>query len=250
MRAQYLLRFDDLCPTMDRRRWERFSSLIARFGIQPILAVVPDNLDPELQRDMPYAGFWDEMLALDASGAAIGLHGYRHLCLATGRSLIPLHKQSEFAGASREQQQEWIRAGLATLRSKGLQPRIWVAPRHGFDRTTLEVLREEGIGAISDGFAKRPFRDRSLTWIPQQLWQPVEKASGLWTICIHSNSASEQDVAQLESFLTRFGDRFTSLERVLSEWRIENRSLADRFFHVRKILQINISRTRRWMLHG
>jgi predicted deacetylase len=250
VRAQYLLRFDDLCPAMDRARWERFSHLIARFGIQPILAVVPDNLDPQLQLDLPYAGFWDEMQALDAAGATIGLHGYRHLCAVAGRSLIPLHKRSEFAGASREQQREWIGAGLQILRSKGLHPRIWVAPRHGFDLTTLEVLREQGIGVISDGFATRPFHDRGLIWIPQQLWQPAEKMSGLWTICIHSNSASDEDFFRLQEFLERFGDRFTSVERVLSEWVIVNRSLSDKCFHGQMLLRIGRSQVRRLIWHS
>ena len=77
--AQYLLRFDDLCPTMDQARWARFAALVARFKVQPILAVVPDNRDPELERDSPDEGFWEQMRALEDSGAAIGLHGYRHV---------------------------------------------------------------------------------------------------------------------------------------------------------------------------
>ena len=75
---------------------------------------------------------------------------------------------------SRELQQEWI--GAAVWRCcvrRGCIPRVWVAPRHGMDLTTLDVLREEGIAVVSDGFAKGPYREHGLTWIPQQLWAPV-----------------------------------------------------------------------------
>src|SRR5271154_1777621 len=100
MKAQYLLRFDDLCPTMDRARWERFLPLIHRFALAPILSIVPDNLDPDLDRGLLDAGFWREMQVLEAAGATIGLHGYRHLCAATGSGVLVTAKHSEFAGVS------------------------------------------------------------------------------------------------------------------------------------------------------
>jgi hypothetical protein len=243
--AQYLLRFDDLCPTIDRVRWERFSALMTRFGIRPILAVVPDNRDPELERDAADEGFWDEMRGFEAAGATIGLHGYRHVCSADGRSLIPLHDRTEFAGISVELQREWIGAGLEILRSKRLHPRIWVAPRHGFDRVTTGVLREEGIGLVSDGFARGPFREEGLVWIPQQLWGPVEKSSGLWTICLHANSTTEEALGEFEVFLRRFAARFTSVDRVLAEWPVAERSLSDRLFHERMLARIRLRRIRR-----
>ena len=244
-RAQYLLRFDDLCPTLDRGRWQRFLPLIERYSLRPILAVVPDNQDPELQRGPADPGFWAEMRELEAAGAAIGIHGFQHVCMAKGRSLIPLYRTSEFAGATREAQKEWIRAGLAILRGRGLNPRIWVAPRHGFDRVTLQVLREEGIGLVSDGFAGRSFRHHGVTWIPQQIWAPVAKKSGLWTICLHSNSTDDGVVAQLEDFLARFGSQFTSVDRVLAEWPIENRAVPDQVFRAKTLMRIRVSKLRR-----
>jgi hypothetical protein len=244
MRAQYLLRFDDLCPTMDRCRWMRYWPLIVRFGLRPILAVVPENRDPELDKVLPDARFWREMLALQATGATIGLHGYQHLCTAAGRGVIGVHERSEFAGVSLEEQRRRIAAGLAILRSKGLRPQVWVAPRHGFDATTIVVLREEGVGVISDGFASAPYREDGLIWIPQQLWGPVEKKSGVWTICVHANTASDEEVADLESFLCRFGDRFTSVDRVVAEWPIGERSVGDRCMHGLTMLRVRTKRLR------
>jgi predicted deacetylase len=180
--AQYFLRCDDLCPTASRQRWQRFLSLIEEFGIQPILAVVPENRDPILQLSPPDPEFWKRIRALEASGASIGLHGYRHLAKSRGRSLLALHRTTEFAGVPEDTQRQWIHAGLEILRGHGLNPRIWVAPRHGFDAPTLRALLQEGIDVLSDGFARVPHRRGGMIWIPQQLWEPAEKSQGLWTI--------------------------------------------------------------------
>ncbi len=214
--AQYLLRFDDLCPTVSAQRWSQCVALIEEFHLHPILAVVPDNRDPDLCVSPPDPGFWRQLRAFETAGAVIALHGYRHLCLSRGRSLLPLHAQSEFAGVSAATQRGWIRDGLDLLRGHSLNPRLWVAPRHGFDTATLEVLRDEGILLLCDGLARRPFLRNGLTWIPQQLWAPVEKPSGLWTICVHPNTTSAATLLTLCDFLDRNAGRFTSVDRVLA----------------------------------
>jgi hypothetical protein len=243
--ARYLLRFDDLCPTMDRDRWRRFVPLLRRFGIRPILAVVPDNQDPELRICPPDPGFWAEMRDWQAAGATIGLHGHQHVCVAEGRGLVPLHPKTEFAGVPKERQREWVRAGLRILAGHGLTAQVWVAPRHGLDWATVEVLRDEGIGVVSDGFALGPFRDGGVTWIPQQLWGPVEKKDGLWTICLHANSATDEAVRELEGFLERFAEQFTCIDRVLEEPAIRQRSMGDWVFQARMLIRIRLRRLQR-----
>lgn len=225
--AQYLLRFDDLCPTHDRERWQRFVPLLAEFGIKPILAIVPDNRDPELEVSPPDPAFWDEMRAQQLAGATIGLHGYKHLCTSRGRSLVPLHRESEFAGIDEATQCQWIHTGLAILRRHGLKPTIWVAPRHGFDGATLRALRAEGIGAISDGFARRAFTHGGFVWIPQRLWAPELKQSGLWTICLHANTATDAQVDELRTFLRQHSGKFTSVHQVLTESKLTPLSAAE-----------------------
>jgi hypothetical protein len=217
--AQYLLRFDELCPTMSRPHWDRFEQLIDEFRIGPILAVIPDNRDSEFTVQNPDPGFWSRMRALEEKGAVVALNGYRHLCDSSDRGLVPLHSRTEFAGVDESTQRQWIRSGLEILRTHGLNPRLWVAPRHGFDRNTLRALRQEGIGYLSDGFARVPFQRGGLTWIPQQLWMPVEKPGGVWTICIHSNLAGGRMVSRLRGFLELHAGQFTTFDRLLSEFR-------------------------------
>ena len=231
MTAQYLLRFDDLCPTMGRERWLRFEELLRRFHIKPILAIVPCNLDTALKIDAEDPNFWERMRAWQSLGATIGLHGYTHLCEGHGGGLIPLHSRTEFAGVDEEIQRTWIQRGLREMRAQRLQPTIWVAPRHGFDDATLRVLAGEGIGVLSDGFAPGPFRKAGMVWIPQQLWEPVEKHKGVWTICLHSNSASDALILQVERFLQKHAAEFVSVDSVLKDERVHDRSMADLLFH-------------------
>jgi len=216
--ARYLLRVDDLCPTVKHEPWLRLSALIAEFDLKPILAVVPDNRDRELCISECDQSFWQQVRDLQHAGAAIALHGYQHRAESRARSLVPLHRKSEFAGVSAFIQRTWIRLGLEILRMHGLDPTIWSAPRHGFDRNTLKALREEGINLLSDGFARRPFLRGGLTWIPQQLWGPVEKRTGLWTICLHVNTITARQFDEFAAFVRQHAAQFISVDQALTEF--------------------------------
>jgi predicted deacetylase len=219
--AQYLLRLDDLCPTQPPARWERFRKLIEEFSIRPILAVIPDNRDPQLNGSPYDPRFWDQIREMESAGATIAVHGYQHRCHSLGQSLLGLGRRSEFAGVDPDTQRAWIRAGLEILRGKGLDPRLWIAPRHGFDRNTLIALLDEGVEYISDGFARVPYLRHGVIWIPQQLWSPVAKSKGLWTICIHPRTATDEDADRLRWFLKGHRPQFTWFDLVVKEfeWR-------------------------------
>lgn len=200
-------------------RFDRFMAITERHRIRPILAVVPYNQDPDLNVENADPHFWARMRDLESAGATIALHGYRHVCKSSGASYLGLHSQTEFAGVPEQTQAAWIRSGLQTLRQHGLSPRLFIAPRHGFDSATLRALVGAEMPFLSDGFANRPFTRNGVVWIPQQLWEPVEKSSGLWTICLHTNTATEQVHENLRYFLYRFADRFTSFDEVASTSR-------------------------------
>jgi hypothetical protein len=216
--ARYLLRIDDLCPTVRREPLLRLAALIQEFKFRPILAVVPDNRDPGLCAGEHDESFWKRMCAMEQAGAAIALHGYQHRAESRGRSLVPLHRDSEFAGVSALTQRTWIRTGLEILLSRGLNPMLWAAPRHGFDRNTLEALLAEGISILSDGFARRPFLRGGFIWIPQQLWGPVDQHAGLWTICLHPNTMTKAQFDTLAAFVGERAAQFTSVEEALAEF--------------------------------
>ena len=243
--ARYLLRLDDLCPTALWPKWNPLLALLEELDIRPILAVIPQNEDRELELAPPDAAFWPRLRALAARGATIGLHGYRHVCASRGRSLVPLHRWTEFAGAPFHTQRAWIHAGAEILRQQGVAPRIWVAPRHGFDRRTLAALEQEGIELLSDGFAPAPFTRGGLTWLPQQLWEPVEKASGLWTICAHPNTAADEQMERLCGFLRAHRTQFISAGEALQQFPAKPFGLSAWWSGQRAVLRIRATRMRK-----
>jgi predicted deacetylase len=241
--AQYLLRVDDLCPTVHERRWQRLAAIIEEFEIRPILAVVPDNQDAELRSSPPNPAFWAQMRAMQAAGAAIAIHGYRHQCVQRGKSILPFHRRTEFSGRPVEEQREMLHSGLEMLRVEGLNPRLWVAPRHGFDWNTLAVLREEGIVYLSDGIARRPFLRGGVVWIPQQIWAPVERKSGLWTICLHPATTTRSAAQELRAFLSRHVARFTSFDRVVEEYAAQELSPAEQLQEAAAMARLRLRRS-------
>jgi len=216
--AQYLLRFDDFCPTMSHTRWNRFLMIIREFGIRPILSVIPDNQSPELMLSQADPEFWARMRQLEQAGATIAMQGFRNVCASRGRSLIGAERKTEFAGVDEQQQRDWIRRGLEILHGQGLTPRMFVAPRRGVDEATLRALCAEELLFLSDGFGRAPYSRGGITWIPQQLCIPEHHSSGLWTIAIHTNSAPNTVVGMLGEFLRRYAGQFTSFDKVLAEY--------------------------------
>ena len=100
---------------------------------------------------------------------------------------------------------------------------------------------------LSDGFARVPFLRGGLTWIPQQLWGPVEKDKGLWTICVHPNTASDVEIAALRAFLTIHADQFTSVRRVLLLSQPTTLTLAERIYADAALWRLKTSRAARRM---
>lgn len=242
--AQYLLRIDDLCPTVDARRWGRLRLLIREFGIRPILAVVPANEDRNLSASQPDPSFWDQMRELEESGATIALHGLSHVCNRQGKSLIRLHRHGEFAGVHPDDQRGRIAKGLQLLRSHGLMPKLFIAPRHHFDTKTLRALKREDILYLSDGFARVPFDCGGITWIPMQLWSPEVRSKGLWTICVHPNSTDADRFRTLRAFAGHFESQFTCFDRIQAEFPPSPLSAGERLYEIAVTARLRLRRLR------
>src|SRR5262249_15450035 len=77
MEPKYLLRFDDICPTMNWGVWRSVEKILLDTDVKPILAVVPDNRDERLKVGNANEGFWEEVRGWQARSWTIGLHGYQ-----------------------------------------------------------------------------------------------------------------------------------------------------------------------------
>ena len=219
MPATYMLRFDDICPTMDWSRWRYIEDILETHRITPVLAIVPDNHLSNLMIDPPNPIFWDEARRWQSRGWTIGLHGYQHTWSTAESGLLGLNDRSEFAGLPRDKQEAKVSAALEIFDREGLTPRLWIAPANSFDETTLSVLRSHGLDVINDGLHLQPFTDDQGTfWIPQQQWRFRKAPAGFWTIAFHHNYWSAQEAARFERQVVRLRDQIVAFDDVIARY--------------------------------
>lgn len=209
--TRYLVRFDDICPTMNWRVWEQLEPVLKAHDVKPIMAVVPDNRDPHLAVDAPQPDFWARVRRWQAEGWTIALHGHQHLYSTCDAGLVGINRYSEFAGLPEATQRVKLQQALAVFASEGIHADAWVAPAHSFDATTVKLLLEAGIGVISDGFYGRPLRHLGALWVPQQLWRFRPLPAGLWTVCYHSNGFGDTAIKRFARDIAQYAPRIVSL---------------------------------------
>ena len=229
MAAEYVIRLDDICPTMKWEVWDAIEGILTVRAIRPLLAVVPDNRDPKLQVSPPRDDFWERARQWKAKRWTIALHGYRHLYETADAGLVGLNRQSEFAGVARDVQVRRLREAAAIFRSNGLDADTWIAPAHSFDEATIDALRDVGVSRLSDGLFLYPGVDgKGMLWVPQQLWEFIHRPFGVWTVCLHINSWSGADVARFEKQLDRFAGSISDFESVCAKYAKRRQRMWDR----------------------
>lgn len=207
MTASYIFRLDDIAPNMDWDRYVRLREIFSRHRVRPLIAVVPQNEDPEFLRfpKIP-TDFWTEIRERQADGWHVALHGYRHRYDSQSSGMLGVSKRSEFAGHTFREQHDRLAKGKAILNNQNIRVDTFVAPSHSYDRNTLMALREVGIRTISDGFALYPYYEEGLLFVPQLVETPRSFPIGLHTFCLHSNTISDRLVQKIDNFLSAHRD--------------------------------------------
>jgi predicted deacetylase len=219
MRARYLLRFDDICPSMNWHAWNAVERILLDHQLNPILGVIPDNRDNTLRVCASNGRFWDHVRAWQARGWTIAMHGWQHRFVTKDGGILRLNPYSEFAGLPRREQEIKIRSGLNVFEREGIRSVTWIAPAHSFDEVTLRILNESGFRYVSDGFFLLPHIDRfGITWIPQQLWSFRWRAYGVWTICFHINSWAVTEILGFEESIRKYAAKISDFEAVLHQY--------------------------------
>jgi predicted deacetylase len=216
MRKQYFFRLDDIAPNMD---WDKFNfivSLFRRYNIKPLLAIIPNNKDPELLKYPANSDFWRIIRELSQDGWVIAQHGFEHLYKTDNRGILKINKKSEFAGIDFETQEKMIIDGKEILIEKVLEPRIFIAPGHSFDRNTVRVLQESGFSYLSDGIALYPFKKWGLIWLPQILWRPRKVWLGFITVALHPNTMTDGDFDNLEEFIEKNPEKIGNFSELMN----------------------------------
>lgn len=213
---QYLLRFDDICPTMNWGLWQEIETILVRRGLKPILAVVPDNRDPSLQVDAPVQDFWNRVRAWQDLGWTIALHGFQHCYVSPHAGMVATRKKSEFAGLPAPEQREKLRRGMQLFEREGVSSRVWIAPGNAFDATTVALLPDFGIDVISAGYFQFPYVcARGIIWVPQQMYYFRPAPAGVWTVCYHHNQWDTSRLGAFRNEMDQYGANVVPLDAVL-----------------------------------
>jgi len=230
MPSRFLVRFDDICPTMKWSVWNRVEEILRSRQVRPILGVIPDNQDNRLEFEPADPRFWDRVRQWQAWGWTIGLHGYQHRYTSDEAGIVGIKDASEFAGVSLREQCCRLRKGAKIFRDQGIDPRVWVAPGHSFDGTTISLLSEIGVSAISDGLFVTPRRDpNGMLWVPQQLWRFRRLPLGTWTVCFHHNRWDQPQIDDFASSVARFHRSIVGFEEIALAHRSAKRAPVDGF---------------------
>jgi len=220
MRAKYLVRFDDICPTMNWPIWSEIEKILLEFEVAPMLAVVPDNQDPYLQVAPAHPDFWQEVRRWQKQGWTIGLHGYQHRYVTQDGGIIGINAYSEFAGLPLEEQEAKLQKAAAIFHRENIKAEVWIAPAHAFDAATVAALQKIGLHRISDGFFLYPHVDTNgIFWIPQQLWDFRPAPFGIWTVCYHHNSWTAEQMKDFRQNIQKYKNAITNFNEIMMRYK-------------------------------
>lgn len=207
--SKYILRLDDACEKMDIEKWDRMEQLLDKYGVKPLVGVIPHCEDPMMD-DYPIdSNFWSKVNNWISKDWSIAMHGYNHVYSTDCGGINPINKRSEFAGEPLEVQKEKIRKGISIMREHGINPKTFFAPSHTFDRNTLLALKAESdINIISDTIANDVYYQDDFQFVPQQSGRVRKLPFKVVTFCYHPNMMRENDFLLLECFLEKNSDLF------------------------------------------
>lgn len=201
------VRMDDISPGMDWDKFNTFYQMLKDKGIYPLLGVVPNNQDVNLNIDecVEDSIFWERIRGFMDEGCAIAMHGYDHIYTTKKGGLFPLNDFSEFAGIDYAEQKKQISLGKKILAENGVETDLFMAPAHSYDINTLKALKECGFNKITDGFGIKPYAYKKLTFYPIAFKQglSLKRKNGTTTFVVHSNTMSEGEFARWKELLNR-----------------------------------------------
>lgn len=193
-----LLRFDDVCPTMNWEQWGKAMKLLKEVGgVKALIGVIPDCQDPRLKIDPPREDFWEYIRKLQTDGHAIAMHGLHHVFELKANGIVTRNKISEFAGLPYQVQLDKIRKGKEIMASHGIDTDIFFAPAHSYDDNTLRALAACGFKWVSDGRSAKPYKRQGIVCLPERSGGvPEIKDEPYYTVVLHAHEWVREDKCQ------------------------------------------------------
>jgi predicted deacetylase len=205
--ARFIIRWDDISPFQDGKKYRSLIDLFIKYSIPAVLGVIPENRDRTLafgtRNETEYV---DELRELEKAGWEIAQHGYRHLKNTDDGGILNLNQASEFAGRESDVQLADIEKGKNILHDYGFEPLTFIPPWHSYDQSTLTVLEQSGFKILSDGIFLFPRMTGSLLQLPQIFWSApgrmklVNRLGSVYTICLHPHSVTADEMKSMDRF--------------------------------------------------
>jgi predicted deacetylase len=131
-----LIRFDDIVPNMNWSLMNKCENLFDKYNIKPLLGIIPQNQDKELQAYKKNENFWDQARTWQKKGWEISMHGFSHVYdrETNRKDYFGYGGRSEFFGRDFETQEMRIRKGLQVFRDEKINIRSFFAPNHTCDK--------------------------------------------------------------------------------------------------------------------
>lgn len=212
MSRKIAVRMDDITPDMNWDNFIFFQKLFEKAGITPLLGIVPENRDPKLRCMAAREDFYEVLRSLEDQGYSLAMHGFHHVYTSKSGGMFPLNDYSEFAGLSYDKQKKMLMHGRDKLQQHGIETDIFMAPAHSYDYNTLQALKETGFTKITDGFGKKPYLYKGITFYPIsfRLSRGLRQKNGVTTMVIHANTVTEEDKERYIRIFREYGKNMIS----------------------------------------
>lgn len=222
--ARFIIRWDDISPLQDRKKYRTLVNLFLKYNKPAVLGVIPDNRDKSISFDqINHDSFIDELKELQHAGWEIAQHGFRHIQHNRNGGLLNLNRASEFAGRDLADQLSDLREGRRLLNDFGFDPVTFIPPWHAFDNSTITALSRSGFKILSDGLFLYPRKFENLLQLPMIFWtvpnrlKTLNRLGSVYTICLHPQLMTDDDLHTLEKFFTEFQPQIITAASLLNE---------------------------------
>lgn len=217
------IRLDDITPMMDWPKFYRFKAILDKYGIKPLIGVIPDCRDEKLNGsgEGAPADFWKYVREeLVGNGWQVAMHGMYHVYTTKEAGMFPLNDFSEFAGVPYDTQLEMIKKGRQILSENGIKTGLFMAPGHSFDVNTLKALNKCGFRALTDSFGVSPFEYKGMGFYPIAFKRSIalrhREIKGYTTFVVHTNTLTDKDYKYYNEILGKKRSMFIDYSQMMS----------------------------------
>lgn len=213
------IRIDDVTENMDWEKFHRFEDILDKYGICPLIGVVPANRDRSLAVGIKKEDYADWLKEKQRQGWVIAMHGHDHIYTTKKGGIFPLNRFSEFAGLDFAAQLDKLQEGVRAMQALNLRTEIFMAPAHSYDRNTLKALKMCGFRYITDGFGSGPYERGGMVFLPIAVQKSKEfkKKEGITTFVVHTATMREEDFLSYEQIIEKYRDQFVSYDEMLGK---------------------------------